>query len=494
MTGLDYTVIVVYLAAMAALGGWFAKGQTSLREFFLGDRNIPWWAAAFSGIATIVSGVSFLGGPGQAFKSDFTFLQYRLAAPFAAAVICVLLIPFFYKLNVYTAYEYLERRFDLKTRLMASLLFLLLKAFYLGLVIFAPSLVLAEMTGWPLFWIVVGTGLVTTCYTVMGGMKAVIWTDTIQLALLSGALIMALAIMVGRIDGGMTGFLGQASAHGKLRFWDFSTSLEREVTVWGGLFGGLVLTLGQYGVDQAELQRFLTTSSIRKSRMALMSAMVCAAAMGFLLFFVGAALYVFYAQFPAKGGMGLNPDRVFPKFIVEELPAGLSGLVVAGVLAASMSTISGVLNSLTTVTLADLYHRMSGREASLRAARWVTLGFGVFCTGVALNADYFGSILRATSMISSFFGGTLVGVFLLGILNRRATGTGAFLGAAAAFAGVAAISAATRISWMWYGLISAGIAFLLGSGVSLLCAAPLAEKVQGLTLATRRAAAESVHA
>jgi len=486
VTSLDYTVIVLYLVGTVLVGGWFGRGQTTLREFFLGDRNIPWWAAAFSGIATIVSGAAFLGGPGQAFKSDFTFLQYRLAAPFAAAVICVILIPFFYKLDVYTAYEYLERRFDLKTRIMASGLFLLLKALYLGLVIYAPSLVVAEMTGLPLVWIVIGTGLLTTCYTMLGGMRAVIWTDTLQLVVLLGSLVGSLALLVHHIGGGMTGFIEQASAYGKLRFLDLSFSLESEVTLWGGLFGGLVLTLGQYGVDQAELQRFLTTSSIRKSRFAMLSAMICAAALGFLLFLVGAALFVFYAQNPAKGGMGMNPDRVFPKFIIEELPAGMTGLVIAGVFAASMSTISAVLNSLTTVTLSDFYTRLGRRQASLRTARWVTLAFGVVCTGVALYAQNFGTILAATSKISSFFGGTLVGIFLLGMLNRRATGSGAFMGALVAFAGVAVVSVMTPISWMWYGLISAVIAFVMGWALSLLFPAPAPERIFGLTMMSRR--------
>ncbi len=482
MTPLDYAVIIGYLAVTILIGGWFGRGQTTLREFFLGDRNIPWWAAAFSGIATIVSGASFLGGPGQAFKSDFTFLQYRLAAPFAAAVICIVLIPFFYRLDVYTAYEYLERRFDLKTRVMASGLFLLLKALYLGMVIYAPSLVIAEMTGVSLPWVIIATGLLTTAYTMLGGMRAVIWTDTMQLVVLLGSLVGALLILIHRIDGGAAGFLAQASAHGKLRFFDFSLSLENEVTIWGGLFGGLVLTLGQYGVDQAELQRFLTTSSIRKSRMAMLSAMTCAAALGFLLFLVGAALYVFYLQAPEKGGMAVNPDRVFPKFIIEELPAGMTGLVVAGVLAASMSTISAVLNSLTTVTLSDIYARFGKRQPSLRGARWVTVAFGVACTGVALYAGKFGTILAATSKISGFFGGTLVGVFLLGMLTRRATGTGAFLGALAAFAGVGYVSFATTISWMWYSLISAGLAFGLGWLFSLTSPTPAQEQLTGLTM------------
>jgi len=484
MTPLDYAVIALYLAGTMALGSWFSKGQTSLKEFFLGSRNIPWWAAAFSGVATMISGASYLGGPGQAFKADFTFLQYRLATPFAIAVVCLVLIPFFYRLNLYSAYEYLERRFDLKTRTLASVLFLLLKCFYMGIVIYAPSLIMAEMTGLPLTGIVLATGVLTTAYTMLGGMRAVIWTDTMQLVVLLGGLTFSAWLLAARIVGGLSGFLHAASDAGKLRFFDFSSSLVSEVTLWGGLVGGLFFMLSQYGVDQSELQRFLTTSSVRRSRMAVISAMLAGVAVGFLLFFIGAALFVFYSQNPAKGGLGINPDRAFPKFIIEELPSGVTGLVIAGVFAASMSTISAVLNSLTTVALSDLYHCFTARQATVAGARRVTFGFGLLCTLIALFAGRFGTILAATAKLTNFFGGTLVGVFLLGMLVNRANGWGAFLGALSGFGSVMVISFVTPVSWMWYGALSAIIAFASGALFSLLFAPPAGERIDGLTIRT----------
>jgi len=490
MSALDYAILAAYLTGILLLGGVFFKGQKSLKEFFLGSRNIPWWAAAFSGIATMISAASYLGGPGQAFKADFTFLQYRLATPFAIAVICALLIPFFYRLDLVTAYEYLERRFDLKTRLLASTLFLLLKCFYLGIVIYAPSLVIAEMTGFPLVGIILCAGLVTTLYTMMGGMRAVIWTDSLQLFVLLGGLAVSAAVMVARIDGGLPAVFTLASDAGKLRFFDFSPSLTTELTFWAGLIGGGFLMVSQYGVDQAELQRFLTTPSARTSQAAVVSSMLAGAAIGFFLFFIGAALFVFYTQNPEKGGLAAHPDRVFPKFIIEELPPGLTGLVIAGVFSASMSTISSVLNSLTTVTLNDLHRRFASRPASVRAARLVTIAYGFLCTAVALYAGRFGTILVATSKLTSFFGGTLVGVFLLGITSRSANGWGAFLGALTGFTGVFLLSALTTVSWMWYGAFSAVLAYLSGALFSRFFARPSSGNLEGLTLARQEAPAD----
>ena len=292
MTGLDYGVIAAYLFLIVAIGSRFSSRQTSLKEFFLGSRNIPWWAAAFSGIATIVSAAAYLGAPGQAFQSDLTFLQYRLATPLAVAIICLLLIPFFYRLDLFTAYEYLERRFDLKTRLLASILFVLLKCFYLGIVFYAPALMAAEMSGLPVWGIVLGTGLLTTAYTLMGGIRAVIWTDTLQLFVLLGGLAVSIYALGAKLDGGIWQVLTRASAAGKLRFFDFSTSFETEFTIWGGLIGGTFFMVSQYGVDQAEIQRFLTTSSVRKSQMAVLSSMLAATVVGLLLFLVGSALFV----------------------------------------------------------------------------------------------------------------------------------------------------------------------------------------------------------
>ena len=487
MTLLDYIVIVAYVGGAVLLGGFFSKGQTSLREFFLGNRNIPWWAAAFSGVATIVSGASYLGGPGQAYRTDYTFLQYRLATPFAIAAICFVLLPFFYRLDVFTAYEYLERRFDVKTRLFASTLFIFLKCFYLGIVIYAPSLVVAEMTGLPMTGIIIATGILTALYTMLGGIRAVIWTDTMQLVVLLGGLLFSVWVLLGKLNGGLGALFERAASEGKFRFFDFSTSLTTEVTFWGGLIGGAFYMVSQFGVDQSELQRFLTTSSLRRSQVAIASSMLVAALIGVLLFFMGTALYVFYAEHPAKGAAGLGADRIFPKFIIEELPPGVTGLVIAGVFAASMSTISSVLNSLTTVTLSDIAPRLTRHGGPVTTARLVTLAFGIVSTGIALFADRLGTILVATTKVANLFGGTLVGVFLLGMCVERANGHGAFIGALAGFASVVAVSLFTGISWMWYGPISATVAFAAGLLASYGFAAPIATQLDGLTLRRRRA-------
>jgi solute:Na+ symporter, SSS family len=469
MTALDYGILVLYVAAVALAGVLFS-GQKSLKEYFLGDRNIPWWAAGFSGIA--ISANSLLGGPGQAFKSDLTFLQYRLALPAALLVNCFVIIPAFYRLELYSVYEYLERRFDLKTRLFASGLFVLLKCLFLGIVIYAPALVVAQMTDLPLVAVVFGIGLLATGYTMLGGIKGVVWTDVMQMLLLLGGVLASIAVVLARVEGGAARVWEVARSEEKLRFINPSLSLTEEFTLLGGLVGGAFLMLTQNGVDQSEVQRFLTTSSLRRSQLAVASSMVMGALFGLLFFILGVALYVFYLQAPGKGGLSVPPDRVFPKFILEELPPGVTGLVIAGVFAAATSSISAVLNSLSTVTLSDFYSRLAGRSATTRQARLVTAVFGVLCTVLALYVNRLGTILVASSKLIGFFGGTLVGVFLLGMLVKRAHGRGAFLGAVTGFVGVILLSALTPVSWMWYGVFSAALSFGSGLLFSLLLAAP----------------------
>lgn len=486
MTALDYTILAVYLLGMISLGGYFCRGQKSLREYLLGGRSIPWWAAAFSGIATMASAVGYLGAPGQAFHSDLTYWQLRLAIPFAILALCLLFIPFFYKLDVYTAYEYLERRFDLKTRVLAASLFTLLKCGYLGIVIFAPALVLSRMTGVSEVWIVLMTGAVTTLYTMLGGIRGVVWTDSLQLGVLVGGAVAAFWILTSRVQGGVAEVFRVAGDEGKLRMVDLSPSFTAEFTFWGGMIGGTFLLLSQYGVDQAELQRFLTTTSVRHARLAVSWTIVASAVYGSLLFLIGSALYVFYLQNPDKGGLALQPDQVFPKFILDEMPPGLRGVLIAGVLSAGMSTISSVLNSLATVALRDFHHRLSGRDGSVPMARAVTVGFGALGTGVALFGDWFGGILVASGKISNFFGGSLVGIFLLGMLAPRVNGTAAFWGALTGFAGVAWAGSQTRVSWLWYGAIAAGVAFGSGLLYSQFLPAPESAQVDGLTWRHRR--------
>lgn len=471
MTTVDSAIIVVYIIAVLCVGAIFFRGQRSLSDFFLGHRNIPWWAAAFSGIATILSAVSFLGAPGQAFRSDMRFLQYRLGTPVALFIIGWIMIPFFYRLKVYSIYEYLESRFDLKTRLMAGGQFFLLKALYLGITIYAPSLLFVQMTGLPLAPVVIAVGLFTTFYTTMGGVKAVIWTDTLQLAILFSGLATASWVIASR-TGGIGAVMSAAQSAGKLRFFDFSTDFATEFTFLGGIIGGTFVLLSQYGVNQAELQKMLTTADVHKSRMALISSMVVASVVGVIYFLIGPGLFVFYSQDPTKAAMSVNPDRVFAKFILEELPPGIKGLLMASVAAAAMSAVSSILNSLTTVVTSDFYARLSRRQATVATARWITLGIGIVCTLGALYVDRLGNLLVAATKLQNFFGGSLTGVFLLGMTTQAATGTGAFIGMLAGTAAVIALSAFAPVSWMWHGVFAASIAYGVGYLVSRKESAP----------------------
>jgi SSS family transporter len=461
MSSTDYGILVAYLLAVTVVGSLCFRGQKSLGDFFLGRRNIPWWAASFSGIATVLSAVSFLGAPGQAFKSDLRFLQYRLATPVAVFIIGWIMIPFFYRLRVFSIYEYLEVRFDLKTRLVASSQFFLLKVLFLGIAIYAPALLFVQMTGWPLLWVVLGIGLFTTIYTAIGGVKAVIWTDTLQLAILFGGLFVAARVILER-TGGAAVVSAVAQSQGKLRFFDFSFNLRDEFTIWGGVLGGIFVLLSQYGVNQAELQKMLTTSSIGRSRIALISSMTVASLVGLAYFLIGAGLYVFYMQHPERNGMAMNPDRVFPRFIIEELPSGVKGLLMAAVAAAAMSATSSILNAITTVVTSDFYNRLSGRQAGVGTARLLTLGLGVLCTASALYVDRLGNLLVAATRLQNFLGGSLTGAFLLGMTVRRANGFGAFWGVVIGTVGVVALASVTSVSWMWHGLFAAALAY--GSG------------------------------
>lgn len=465
MSLVDTAIIVAYLASVLFVGALFFRGQKSLSDFFLGSRDIPWWAAAFSGIATILSAVSFLGAPGQAFKSDLRFLQYRLGTPIALFIIGWIMIPFFYRLRVYSIYEYLETRFDLKTRLLASGQFFVLKLIFLGIAIYAPSLLFVQMTGLPLISVILAVGLFTTFYTTMGGVKAVIWTDTLQLMILFGGLA-AVASVLGTKAGGVEHIYHVATSQDKLRFFDLSLNFTDEFTLLGGIIGGTFVLISQYGVNQAELQKMLTTASVRNSRLALVSSMTVASLIGLVYFLIGAGLYVFYTQNPEKGAMAINPDRIFAKFIVEELPVGIKGLLMAAVGAAAMSAVSSILNSLTTVVTSDFYHRLTHRTANVHTARIITVAIGIACTVCALYVDRLGNLLVAGTKLQNFFGGSLTGVFLLGMVTKRASAHGAFAGLLIGTVSVVLLSMYSDVSWLWHGVFAATVAFLSGLAIS----------------------------
>jgi solute:Na+ symporter, SSS family len=376
MNWIDIVIIIAYFS-IVILVGVMCRRQGSLKDYFLGGRNVPWWAAMFSGIATIVSAVSYLGGPGIAFAGNYTLHQYRLGMPLAILVICAVMLPLFYYKQRFSIYEYFEERFDLRVRLFASGLFVLMKTCFIGVAIYAPALVMRQMFGVPIWQMVVFVGVITTLYTMVGGIKAVIWTDSLQLFVLIGGLIVVGFLIVQQIDGGLATISSVAGANNKFQVFDFSLDFTTTYTFWGGLIGGAFFMLTQYGSDQAELQRFLATRSLKEARVAVAATMVFAMMVGVGVFFIGTMLFVFYSQHPDKGAFLISSSEVFPKFIVEEMPVGIKGLLVASVLSAAMSTISSVLNSASTVIVADFYNRFAKKQASVRFARWLTVLIGL---------------------------------------------------------------------------------------------------------------------
>ncbi len=465
MHAVDTAIVVAYLIGVFALGSFFFRGQRSLADYFLGQRQMPWWAAAFSGIATILGAISFLGAPGQAFKSDLRFLQYRLGTPIAIFLIGWVMLPFFYRLQVFSIYEYLESRFDLRTRLWGGGQFFLLKFFYLSIGLYAPSLLFVEMTGLPLWLIVIGTGCFITLYTTLGGIKAVIWTDTLQLFILLAGLA-STGYLIAQSSGGLAHVWATAGEAGKLRLWDASLDWESEYTILNGIVGGALVLISQYGVNQAELQKMMTTATVQRARLALICTMCIATLVGAVYFLTGAGLWVFYNAHPEKSLSHIPTDRIFAKFILEELPPGFRGLLLAAVASAAMSAASSVLNSLATVASSDFLGRLGKTSMNVTRARYLSAAIGLAATLLALGVERFGNILVLSTKLQNFFGGSLAGVFLLGMTSSRATAPGAFWGMVLGTVSVVALAQFSNVSWLWHGLFAATVAYTSGFAIS----------------------------
>jgi len=462
---IDYIILISYFLGVVVLAGFFGKSQKSLKDFLMGGGTIPWWAAAFAGIATVTSAISYIGAVGLGFSSDFSFLQYRLAMPIAIGVICIIIIPFFFNLKLYSIYEYLEKRFNLTVRLLGSGLFILFKSCFLAIGIYAPAIIISVLSGVDIIWVVLLTGLLTTAYTLIGGMKAVIWTDVPQLIIMLGGIFVIIAVALNGIDGGLDKVIDIAHEYGKFNFFNFSTSFTDTYTVLGGIIGGVFLIISQFGTDQAEMQRFLTVNSLKKANYAFIASVLVATLIGFLIFFEGAVLFAFYQQ---RNRVDIESNQVFIRFVIDELPTGFRGFLIAALFAAAMSTISSVLNSLTTVFVSDFYTRFKQREANVKLARTVTLIIGVFSTVLACLGGLLGNILEAATTIINFFGGALVGVFLLGMLSRKAGPKGALTGFVVGFALVLYVAGFTDISYMWYSAFGGITTCLVGYTVSAL--------------------------
>jgi SSS family transporter len=463
---IDFAIIVLYLAGITAFGARFRRGQQTLRDYFLGGRTAPWWALACSIVATETSTLTIIGTPGIAFAGNLGFLQLVLGYVVARVVLCVVLVPQYFQGEFYTAYQLLGKRFGERMKSAAAVVFLGSRALAEGVRISAVGKVVSVAFGTGERASIAIVTALTMFYTFEGGMRAVIWTDVIQFALYITGSVAAFFLLLHRIPGGWTEVSRvAAAAGGKLHVFDFAFSLTQSYTFWSGLIGGTFLTMASHGTDQTMVQRLLAARNERDSKTALLASGTIVFAQFTLFLVIGVMLFVYAqrASLPVAG----DADRIFPEFIVRDMPIGLRGIVLAAIFAIAMSNASGSLNSLASSSVIDLSPRMSpsakesGDATSLRRSRKMTLAWGLVLG--LLGLVRWGPVLVAGLTIASITYGGMLGAFLLGTWNKRANESGALIGFAAGIATMVGVTFLTRLAYTWYVLVGTVVTFAIGS-------------------------------
>ena len=465
--GLDLAVLVGYLTATTAWGAWLGRGQTGGTDYFLGNRELPWGAVMLSVVATETSTLTFLSIPGVAYLGTLVFLQLMFGYLTGRIVVSAILLPAYYRGKITTAYALLETRFGIRARHFTSGIFMITRLLADSVRLFATSIPLALITGWPYALSIVVIGLLTVVYTYFGGIKAVIWVDALQMFLyLVGAAAAAVALS-GLVEGGWAAILAQASAAGKLQVLDFGVVLSRPYTFWAGLVGGAFLTMGSHGVDQIIVQRLLTCKDLRASQKALVGSGIMVMAQFVIFLMVGMGLWAFY-----QGRSFERSDEIFARFIVEQMPAGLAGLLIAGVFAAAMSSLSSSINFLASATAYDFWAPATGREkderAVLRMGKLFTLAWATLLIAgaiVFIPLSQGNAAVEVSLAIQSLVYGGLLGGFALGVLVPRADERSVMIGMAVGIGTVTVIwlTARSAVAWPWFVLVGAAVTVAVGS-------------------------------
>ena len=465
----DLAIVILYLLGITLFGMRFRRGQQDVRDYFLGGRTAPWWAISFSIVATETSLLTVIGTPALAFGGNLGFLQLVIGYVVGRLLICVLFIPQYFRGEFYTAYQLIEKRFGERMKSIAAGTFLLTRTLAEGVRVAAITKVVSVAFGISARTSVIPIALLTLIYTFEGGMKAVIWTDVIQLAIyVSGALV-ALGMLLKMIPGGWAEVTQVAAASGgKLNIFDFTFSLTQTYTFWSGLIGGTFLTMASHGTDQLIVQRLLAARNERDSKLALVASGLIVFVQFAIFLVLGVMLYVYHQHAPLIPPGG-DRDRIFPEFVVREMPVGMAGLVLSAIFAAAMSNLSGALNSLASSSIVDFWRPREAsttHEQMVRRSRWTTVGWGIIL--MLLGIIEWGPVLEKGLTIASIILQSLLGLFLLGILNRRATPNGALAGMVAGLAVMFYVWCCTPLAWTWYVLVGTLVTFAVGSAASLL--------------------------
>jgi SSS family solute:Na+ symporter len=495
MKALDLIIIFGYLIGIVLFGTWFGRKQKTTSDYFLGDRSVPWWAVAFSIVATETSTITFISIPGIAFARDgnFQFLQLVFGYLLGRIVISILFIPSYFRGELLTVYQLLDQRFGGKIKMVAASLFVVMRNIADGIRLLLTAIVLAAVYAafqpaadaeTIVIASIVLIGLAMIIFTYFGGMEAVIWVEVVQLGIYIAGAIAAAVVLISSINGGLATASSLATQFGKFSLFDFSFDPRKLFTFWSGLIGGCFLTMSTHGTDQYLVQRYLCTDRPRKAIVALLTSggIVLTQFIGFL--FIGVLLFAFYhpytdpayataqsTAFPFSSG-----DRVFPDFITKYMPTGLSGLVVAAIFAAAMSS---SLNSIAATAVNDLYKpfRPSRDDQHyLKVSRLLTLTWGVVQIGVALAVrNQPGSALGKALSIASLINGPILGVFLVGTFLRRVSQPPALIGMLVSMLSMLYVFLGTKIAWTWYVFLGSLITFVIAWAASFAFSASSAE-------------------
>jgi SSS family solute:Na+ symporter len=470
---IDLLIIAVYLVGITLFGLKFRKKERSLKDYFLADRNIPWWAISLSIVAAETSTLTVISIPGLAYDTNFSFLQLVFGYLTGRVIISFILIPHYFRGDLFTAYQLMDRRFGPRLRSLTAGLFIITRAAAEGVRVFAVAIVVAialsgVLSGLGPFGrdvaaIAIVTAL-TLIYTFEGGMAAVIWTDVIQMFIYVAGTIVGVFTLLHHVPGGWDTIQQVASAQHKFRIFDFDPNFWKTYTFWSGLIGGAFLTTASHGTDQLIVQRLLAAKSEGQSKLALISSGVFVLFQFTLFLLIGAMLFVFY-RMPGNVLTVTRSDRIFPTFIVTDMPHGVSGLLIAAILAAAMSNLSAALNSLSSSSIVDFYLRRRPQATDrqrLFVSRAATIFWGLVLFVLAIVSRRGGRVVEVGLAIASVAYGALLGVFLLGVLTKRANERGTMVGMFVGFTLNLYIWQFTKVPFTWYVMIGSVVTFIVG--------------------------------
>ena len=453
---IDYVVIAVYLVGITAFGSWFARFQKTTRDYFLTGRSVPWWAICFTIVATETSTLSFIGVPAGAYAGNMTFLQLAFGYIIGRLLVSVLFIPAYFRGELFTSYELLGRRFGPSVKNVAAVIFMVTRTLADGIRLFATALVISVVTQVPVTWTVLVLGAAMIVYTVRGGVSAVIWTDVVQMFIYVGGALMVFFGLLQLIPGGWGEVRQVADAH--FTVLDFSTDPTKVYTFWAGILGGVALTLATHGTDQFLVQRLLSARSSREASTGLILSGLIVFAQFALFLVIGAMLYTFYQHTPLPRPL-TRTDEVLPLFVITSLPHGISGFIVAAIVAAALSP---SINSLAATTVNDFYLKYvrpnADEDTLMRVSRRATIAWGIAQILVAIGAQFVTrSVLDSGLSVLSLAAGPVLGAFLVGVLSRRAGPRGMLAGMITGIVALFVVWQTGAVAWTWYAFLGAAV-------------------------------------